>query len=172
MSEQGLRVLGTLRAEDGVGVVRIELLTASPVDEVWTAVTDPARLARWLGEIEGDLRVGGAFRGRWFPSGWDGSGRVLECEPGTRFLVESAEEGNPLTTDELVLTAEGLGSTRVVLTKRGAPLAWIAAFGVGLQIHLENLDASLAGAGPVDPDPFWAELLPQYERLADGIGRA
>jgi uncharacterized protein YndB with AHSA1/START domain len=29
---------------------------------LWTALTDPARLARWYGQVDGDLRPGGAFR--------------------------------------------------------------------------------------------------------------
>ena len=165
-TDQDIRVRGTVQAVDGRGVVRIEMMVASPVAEVWTTATDPTRLAEWLGEVSGDLRVGGAFHGLFFPSGWDGDGRVLECEPGHRFLVESAEAGNPLTTDELAFTSEGDDRTRIVLTKRGTSLEWIAAFAVGLQLHVENLVASLDGRPPVDPDPFWADLMPQYEALA------
>jgi uncharacterized protein YndB with AHSA1/START domain len=161
-----IRVRGTLLDVDGVGTVRIEVVVPTPVAEVWTAVTEPARLAQWYGTIEGDLRVGGSYHALLFPSGWDGTGHVLECEPPRRLVIESAEEGSSGSRDELELTAEGPGSTRVVLTKRGAPLQWIPAYGVGTQIHLENLAAHLAGRGPIDPDPYWAELLPRYEALA------
>lgn len=164
-AEQDLEVRGALRIDDGVGVVRIEMTVAAPADDVWAAVTQPARLAKWLGEVDGDLRAGGRYTARFFPSGWDGAGQVLECEPGRRFLVESAEPDQRSTRDELVLIPEG-DRTRVVVTKRGAPAQWIAAFGVGVQIHVENLAAHLAGGGPVDPDPYWAQLLPRYERLA------
>ena len=34
---------------------------------------DPLRLARWLGEVEGDLRLGGEYRARFFASGWEGT---------------------------------------------------------------------------------------------------
>jgi uncharacterized protein YndB with AHSA1/START domain len=162
-------VRGALRTDDGVGVVRIEMVVDSPADEVWRAVTEPARLTEWLGAVDGDLREGGGFTGRYFPSGWDGTGRVLECGPDRRFLVESAESGGTPTTDELELTPEGRGRTRVVVTKRGAPLRWIAAFGVGVQIHVENLAAHLAGREAIDPDPVWAQLLPQYDRLAAAL---
>lgn len=162
-------VRGTLRADDGVGVVRIEMTVEAAADEAWRAVTEPDRLAKWLGEVDGDLRQGGAFSGRFFPSGWDGTGRVLECGPGHRFLVESAEPGGAPTTDELALTPEGPGRTRVVLVKRGAPVQWLAAFGVGVQLHVENLAAHLSGRAPLDPDPFWAQLLPRYERLASAL---
>jgi uncharacterized protein YndB with AHSA1/START domain len=162
-------VRGALRADDGVGIVRIDSVLAAHADEAWRAVTEPARLAQWLGEVDGDLRAGGAWTGRFFPSGWDGTGRVLECGPGHRFLVESAEPRGAPTTDELELTPVGLDRTRVVVVKRGAPLQWIAAFGVGVQLHVENLAAHLAGRPPLDPDPFWKQLLPEYERLAAAL---
>src|SRR5205807_1835485 len=55
----GTRILGSLRSADGKGVVRMEDRFDTDIDDVWSALTDPARLARWLGEIEGDLRLGG-----------------------------------------------------------------------------------------------------------------
>jgi uncharacterized protein YndB with AHSA1/START domain len=168
-TEQGIEVRGTLRADDGVGVVRIEAVVDVAIAVVWSAVTEPEGLAGWAGEVRGDLRVGGDYSAVLFPSGWDGTGRVLECGPGHRFLVESAEPGAALKTDELVLTAEPSGGTRVVLTKRGVPLPMIAAYGVGTQIHMENLIGSLAGRGPIDPEPYWAALLPRYEQLGAGI---
>ena len=57
------------------------------IDDLWSALTDPRRLARWLGEVEGDLRLGGEFRARFFASGWEGTGRVEACEPPRRLLV-------------------------------------------------------------------------------------
>src|SRR4051795_10318042 len=32
------------------------------VEDVWEALTDPQRVARWFGPVSGDLRKGGAFR--------------------------------------------------------------------------------------------------------------
>jgi uncharacterized protein YndB with AHSA1/START domain len=157
-------VRGALRAAEGV--VRIEVPVDASAAAIWEAVSTTDGLAGWLGDVRGELRVGGEWSGLFFPSGWDGAGRVLECEPGRRFLVESAEAGSPTSTDELELVPEGPDRSRVVLTKRGASPRWIAAVGVGLQLHLENLAAVLAGRPLVDPDPFWAALLPRYESLA------
>ena len=56
------RILGTLRSEDGKGVVRVEDRYDTDIDDLWSAITEPGRLARWFGEIAGDLRVGGEFR--------------------------------------------------------------------------------------------------------------
>ncbi len=71
----GNRIVGTLRTADGKGVVRLEDRFDTGIDDLWSALTDPGRLARWLGEFEGDLRLGGEFRARFFddgkaPGGW------------------------------------------------------------------------------------------------------
>ena len=29
------------------------------IDDLWSALTDPRRLARWVAEVDGDLRLGG-----------------------------------------------------------------------------------------------------------------
>ena len=77
----GERILGSLRSADGRGVVRMEDRFDTEIDDVWSALTDPSRLARWYGEVEGDLRLGGEYRVRLFASGWEGTGRVEACEP-------------------------------------------------------------------------------------------
>ncbi len=63
------RILGTLRSADGKGVVRMEDRFDTDIDDVWSALTDPARLACWIGEVEGDLRLGGEFRARFLMNG-------------------------------------------------------------------------------------------------------
>jgi hypothetical protein len=45
---------------------------------------------------------------------------------------------------EATLTAEG-GHTILVLDQRGLPLDQIAAYGAGLQVHVEDLTAHIAG---------------------------
>jgi len=70
------RILGSLRIADGEGVVRMEDRFDTTVEDVWSALTDPGRLEQWLGEFEGDLRVGGEFRAHFTATGWKGTGRV------------------------------------------------------------------------------------------------
>ena len=77
----GRRILGRLRSADGRSVVRMEDRFATDIDDLWSALTEPRRLARWLGEVAGDLRLGGEFRARFLASGWEGTGRVEACEP-------------------------------------------------------------------------------------------
>ena len=55
-----MTVLGTMRALDSTrGAVRVEDVYDTDIDDLWTACTTPDRLARWIAEVSGDLRVGG-----------------------------------------------------------------------------------------------------------------
>jgi uncharacterized protein YndB with AHSA1/START domain len=83
----GNRIVGTLRTAGGKGIVRMEDRFATDTGDLWSALTDPGRLARWLGEFEGDLRLGGEFRARFLASGWQGTGWVDVCEPSRHLLV-------------------------------------------------------------------------------------
>ena len=41
------RIVGSLRSADGAGVVRIEDRYDTDIDDLWSAISDPDRLARW-----------------------------------------------------------------------------------------------------------------------------
>jgi uncharacterized protein YndB with AHSA1/START domain len=48
------------RTADG-WVVVFDRNIDKPPEKLWSALTDPERLANWLGDVEVDLRVGGKF---------------------------------------------------------------------------------------------------------------
>ena len=166
------RILGSLRSADGKGVVRVEDRYDTDIDDLWRAITDPGRLARWFGQVEGDLRPGGAFR---LSVEWDGTGRVEICEPPRRLRVttresdESFRRGNGVPPYdgvlEATLTADG-DQTVLVIEVRGMPLDKIAFYGAGWQIHAEHLAAHIAGHERGDTEARWDELVPVYQALA------
>ena len=158
------RILGTLRAENGKGVVRIEDRYDTGIEDLWTAITDPVRLARWYGEVKGDLRVGGKFYSHVHASGWEGTSRIEVCEPPRRLVITGAEPGGPELVDEITLTADG-DQTILVLEERGMPLEQAAGWGAGNQIHVEDLTAYLSGGERCDSDARIEELFPAYEAL-------
>jgi uncharacterized protein YndB with AHSA1/START domain len=165
----GARILGSLRAEGGRGVVRIEDRLDTGIDDAWSALTDPARLARWYGEVEGDLRPGGAYRAKLFASGWEGTGRIEECEPPRRFVVASRDPDEPeAKTTQVTLTDDG-DQTVLVIEQHGLPRDLTAAYGAGMQVHAEDLAAHLAGHGRCDAVVRWGELHPGYQELAVGL---
>jgi uncharacterized protein YndB with AHSA1/START domain len=172
------RILGSLRSADGKGAVRIEDRYDTDIDDLWSALTDPVRLARWHGQVEGDLRPGGEFRLTLESEGWEGTGRVEACEPPRRLLVttretdESWQKGQGVPpfdeTLEATLTSDG-DQTILVLEVQGMPLDEIAFYGAGWQIHAENLAAYLAGREPGDTEARWGELVPPYQDLAGNV---
>ena len=176
-ARSGSRILGSLRSADGNGVVRIEDRYDTGIDDLWAAITDPARLARWLGRVEGDLRPGGTFR--LYTADLDSDGRIDVCEPPRRLVVttretdESYRKGQGAEPfDELAeatLTADG-EQTILVIEVRGMPLDKIAFYGAGWQIHAENLAAYLAGRESGDAEARWTALVPPYQDLAADIG--
>jgi uncharacterized protein YndB with AHSA1/START domain len=153
-----------------MGVVRMADRFDADVENLWSALTDPGRLARWMGEVEGDLRLGGEFRARFFASGWEGSGRVEACEPPRRLLLLTMQPGQSREQFiEVTLAADGAQAT-VVWEERGMPPGQLAAYGAGIQVHVEDLAAYLAGRERCDADARWNELLPAYEDLAANVG--
>jgi uncharacterized protein YndB with AHSA1/START domain len=168
------RILGRLRSADGKGIVRIEDRYETHIDDLWTALTDPTRLEKWYGKVEGDLRPGGEFRLFLESDGWDGTGRVEVCEPPRRLLVSTREsdeswrkgQGSPPFDEaiEATLTADG-DQTILAVEVRGLPLGAIAFYGAGWQIHAENLAAYLAGRER-GGEARWDELVPPYQGLA------
>jgi uncharacterized protein YndB with AHSA1/START domain len=178
-SDAGPRILGRLGSAGGRGVVRIEDRFDVGADELWAALTEPARLAGWHSEVEGDLRPGGEFRMRVPSHDVDSRGRVQACEPSRRLVVsiretdESYQRGQGAPpfdeTVEATVTADG-DAAILVLEVRGMPLDMVAFYGVGWQIHAENLAAYLAGRERGDEEARWGELVPPYQELAAAIG--
>lgn len=172
------RLLGALRADGTVGAVRIEDRIHTGVEDLWSALTHPERLARWYGHVAGDLRRGGQFT--VYLEGPDLStlGRIEECEPPRRLLVrtreteESASRGNGHSfeqTMEATLTPD-VDHTLLVVEVAGLPLDKIAAYGVGWQLHAESLAAYLSGRTGPDVGARWAELAEPYDALAAKLG--
>ena len=161
----GIPILGSLRSAGGTGVVRIEDRYDTDIDDLWSALTDPGRLAGWHGQVEGDLRPGGDFRLYLEADDWDGTGRVEACEPPRRLLVATRSLGEAdEQVIEAVLTADG-DQTLLVWEERGMPLNLVAPYGAGIQVHVEDLAAYIAGHERGDGQARWNELMPAYQDL-------
>jgi uncharacterized protein YndB with AHSA1/START domain len=174
----GGRLLGSLRSADGKGIVRIEDRYDTDIEDLWSALTDPGRLARWFGEVDGALRPGGEFHLYLESADLDSTGRVETCEPPRRLLVTTRESdeswqrgvGAPPfdETIEATLAPEG-DQTILVIEAKGMPLDKVAFYGAGWQIHAENLAAHLAGLQRNDDEARWGELVPPYQDLAANV---
>jgi uncharacterized protein YndB with AHSA1/START domain len=166
----GTRILGSLRSADGKGIVRLEDRYETDIDDLWSALTDPRRLARWLvvGEITGDLRLGGEFHAR-FTSDWEGTVRVDGCEPPRRLLLTFDPDLPHGDVIEAQLAPDG-DQTVLVVEVRDIRLDQLADYGAGNQVHLEDLAAHIAGRERCDIEARWSELVPFYQDLAAKVG--
>ena len=156
-------IIGSMRRIDEKrGAVRVEDVYDTDIADLWSAITDPNRLARWIAAVEGDLRVGGTIQAQ-FTSTWEGLGRIEVCDAPNRLLLTMEPESEDEAEIEAVLTAEG-ERTRLVVEERGLPLDVLYKHGAGWQAHVEDLGRHLAG-GESMWKARWQELTPAYEAL-------
>ncbi len=153
---------GTYTTVDGRPAVVFERHLPHPVQAVWPAVTEPARLAQWFPcEVEVDLRAGGAMSFR-FPDGSELGGHVVELDPPHRLAFRW---GQDLLAFTLAPDGRGCRLTLThVLVEEGREAA--AKTAAGWHVCLDELATALAGgppSGPHDgPTPEWAAHYDAY----------
>jgi uncharacterized protein YndB with AHSA1/START domain len=134
------------------------------IDDLWSALTDPQRLARWYGKVEGDLRAGGEFTAFVSGSEWDGRGRIDVCVPPRMLEVTMWEKEGDEHVVAAELSADGV-NTILVIERRDIPLDLVWAYGCGWQAHVEDLAAHLAGQERPDWGARFDELEPSYREM-------
>ncbi|HEU5037014.1 MAG TPA: SRPBCC domain-containing protein [Nocardioides sp.] len=172
-----MRTTGTMRALDhDRGAVRVEEVYDTGIDDLWEACTTPERLARWIAEVEGELRVGGGVVVT-FTSTWSGSARIEECDAPHHLLLRMQPGTDEESEVEAWLSDEGR-RTRLVVEERGLSRGALHFYGSGWQAHLEDLGRSLEDGASAHPDGWsaerpaaawrerWTELTPAYEAMA------
>ncbi|MGL5850740.1 MAG: SRPBCC domain-containing protein [Phycicoccus sp.] len=143
------------RTEDGTERLVYTRVFAAPLDDVWAACTEPARMERWIGTWAGDPSSGEvAFR--MTAEGEDAPEEVWlveECRPPHRFAVRSREEqpfsedGSGETTPWLLTLelTETDGRTTLTFTQEIASADVAASVGPGWDYYLDRLVADLGG---------------------------
>lgn len=135
---------GTLHSSQGKGVVRLRARYGHPLTELWSALSDPERLAGWFGNVSGELRSGGEFSAFVYSSEWDGHGRIDECRPSERLVVTMwEEEGLEHTAAADLEVEESLTTLRLQVS--GVPLEFAWAYASGWHEHLDDLGSYLEG---------------------------
>jgi uncharacterized protein YndB with AHSA1/START domain len=160
---------GTVTTEaDGRRRLEFRRSWPDPIEDVWSALTDNDRLARWIGTYDGARGPGGT--GDFVMTHEEGEPvgqpmTVVECDPPRRLVVEwTAEEEWRV---ELDLTSDGSVTTLVFtqVFRAGFDASDVAG---GWHWYLDKLDAELTGGeGPGEWDAFWAEVGPGYGRTTD-----
>jgi len=123
------------------------------IDDLWDAISNGERIARWFLPVSGDLRLGGRYQLEG-----NAGGEIVACEP-PRLLRVTWVIGSDATEVEARLSTTDADATALELIHSGVTKAqnWAqfgpGAVGVGWDLTLHGLGLHLAtGAGrPADP---------------------
>ena len=111
--------LGTYtRRADGKLEIRFERTYPRPVDTVWKALTEPERLADWMGVSYVEPYVGGRFD-TIQDSAAPSSGKVIAWEPPKVLEFSWSNKDAPESVIRYELTPDGNTGTRMVFTQKG-----------------------------------------------------
>jgi uncharacterized protein YndB with AHSA1/START domain len=159
---------GTVEHRDGRTILRYERRLGHPVDEVWRAITEPARLREWLADADVDLTEGGAVQLRWLNTDDEGNRAVMDATVTALEPPHVLElSGDPHGVLRFELSEHDAG-TRLVFTVSRPTDDAVDLVLPGWHIHLEHLADALDGR-PVDwarwdrdHRPRWGELRDAY----------
>lgn len=154
---------GALRSDGRQRAVRFERDYGTDVTDLWSAVTEPERLARWLDPVSGDLREGGVVTVHFD----DGPAQleVVRCEPPRALEVHWQHDGAASTVHVEVRALDD-GRARLVLDHRALAATSAPGYAAGWHWHLDALGAFLRGTEPPSWDGAFAALHQGYQELA------
>jgi len=144
--------LGTITEVDGRHVLVQTRQFAAPVEDVWAAVTEPERLARWIGTWTGDPAAG-SVHFRMLFEGDEHEGESMEirvCEPPHRLHLTS-RVGDEVWLLELDLSHED-GVTTLTFSQPGVAKEQVGEVGPGWDYYLDRLVDAETGADPAGRD--------------------
>jgi uncharacterized protein YndB with AHSA1/START domain len=155
---------GRLRSDDERCAVRFERLYDFTPAELWSALTDPDRLARWLAKAQVDAGAGGAVRLAFDDAATEG--RVLTWDEPHVLEYEWRFTGEDESVVRFELHPQEFG-TLLVLDHRRLGRSGGTGYAAGWHAHLEALAGELELA---DWHRRWEELIPVYRAQADELG--
>jgi uncharacterized protein YndB with AHSA1/START domain len=130
-----------------------------PVETVWSAITEPARLADWMGAAQVEPRVGGRIALMTDGPG-PMTGVVRAWEPPHLLEFTWSNTHAPDSVVRYELSPEA-GGTRLTFTHTSMPYVTCALMLPGWHELLGRLGRAVTGAPPRDP-PDWFALQGQY----------
>lgn len=141
----------------------------APIDAVWAAVTEPERLARWLGTwtgdpASGDVRFQMLFEGDDMPSELF---HIEECVPPQRLRITTSmpyDGENPEHWRLALDLSEDAGVTTLVFRQDLPDVTMAENVGPGWDYYLDRLVAAEAGldVAAVDFDDYFPVLTEHY----------
>lgn len=164
-----------LRTPEGFDLVLTRAF-ALPVQEVWAALTEPARTALWFGPWEGDGVPGGTARVRLVfeeETPWTEL-RVEVCEAPHRLIVTTVDEAGSWRLELRLSGTSGDGAdagtgvtgvTELEFIQHLGTAAGVGDIGPGWEYYLDMLGASLDGT----PQPVFGDYYPAQKAYFEGL---
>ena len=149
------------------GRQRVEFRRSWPdaIEDVWAALTEPDRLARWIGVYEGERRAGGTGTFAMTQEEGEAAGQpttIVECDPPRRLVIEWPEASSQMERIDLDLASEG-GRTMLRFVQYFPAATDVVDWALGWHWYLDKLSAEIdGGTAPTDWDAFVAEVGPRY----------
>lgn len=123
----------------------------APIQDVWAAITEPERLARWLGTWRGDPTEGHVLWRMGFEEGADEHRLdIRECRPPDRLAVTTYVGEQPWYLD--VDLSEHDGVTTLSFSQPDADHDDLPSVGPGWEYYLDRLVAAETGVDPAEVD--------------------
>jgi uncharacterized protein YndB with AHSA1/START domain len=142
---------GAIEQRDGQHVLVQKREFHAPIEDVWAAVTEPDRLARWIGTWEGDPASGSVHFRMLFEGDHPGETMTIRvCEPPHRLHMTS-QFGDQVWLLELDLTHAG-GVTTLTFSQPGVTAEQVGDVGPGWDYYLDRLVDVETGADPAQRD--------------------
>lgn len=144
------------RRPDGTYVILTRAFRA-PIEDVWAAVTEPDRLARWIGRWTGDPTQG-TVRFEMLFEGDDAEAEEYEinaCDPPSHLELTSHmayDENTPATWHLKLDLTEADGVTTLTFAQSMDDPAMAENVGPGWEYYLDRLVAAETGGDPAAID--------------------
>jgi len=156
--------LGTIEIRDGRHTLVQTRTFSAPIEDVWAAVTEPERLARWIGSWTGDPESG-AVMFRMLFEGDEHEAETMTirvCEPPHRLHLTS-QAGEDTWLLELDLTHQD-GVTTLTFSQPGVTAEQVGGVGPGWDYYLDRLVDVETGADPAlrDFDDYYPATAEHY----------
>lgn len=153
------------REQDGRATLRFRREYPDPPADVWPALTESDRLARWFGSFTGEARPGGTVL-LTMTSAEDAGGppasvRIVDCDPPYRLSVSVEEDGTDPWEIVVTLRGDSSGGTVLDFAQRLPSRFSPSDAGPGWHWYLDRLGASLSGEAFPDWEDY-APLGPRY----------
>ena len=136
-----------------------------PIGDVWSALTEPDRLARWIGVYQGERRVGGTGTFAMTHEEGEHAGEpttIVECDPPRRLVIEWVQQETENWSVALDLWTEE-GRTVLSFVQMFPAGADVVDMAMGWHWYLDKFDAEVSGrAQPPEWDTFIARVGPAY----------